>query len=374
MNGTVRTGTWAILVAMTLGAHAAIGAVSPIQLGLTPDRQLISPPPTVVGLSLGLTTRQESLYGASINLWASQVDGDLFGVSLSLGGNFAEHHSSGMQLGLANGGGIGRGLLQAGGFNQADRLVGVQVGLINYLSDDNKTEDGAISGAQIGLVNAADALKGLQFGLLNEVASSNAIHSNGGLQVGVLNVDTTEGFAIAQAGLFNLNTYSSVQVGLWNLAAATRGLQLGAVNVNSAGSNTELYGVQAGLWNASDGLCGVQVGVVNKGATTNAGNTFGLQAGAWNSAASLGGLQMGLVNTADQCAGLQIGAANIAYATDSGGLRGVQVGLINHAARIDGVQLGILNIADELYGLQIGLLNIARNDALGMLPIMNFHF
>ncbi|WP_186002085.1 MULTISPECIES: LA_2272 family surface repeat-containing protein [Corallococcus] len=130
-----------------------------------------------VGLAGGLGWVDGTTQGVQVSGLANMAGGELRGLQVALGANLAFEDAQGMQVaGLVNSArGAYRGVqLSAAanrveaeltgmqgalGVNVAQRMTGLQVGLLN-LSDD-------VTGTQVGLVNVGGVVRGLQLGLLN---------------------------------------------------------------------------------------------------------------------------------------------------------------------------------------------------------------
>ena len=124
----------------------------------------------------------------SIGVWDSPTlrnsNWDVCGLALSL--PYSRHtHVRGVHLGFANIVDCRMVGLQAGVFNQARELDGVQIGLVN-------TSEGAVRGVQFGFINYSEFLSGgVQFGLFNVVPEQ---RFDKGVQIGVLNISLTDGW------------------------------------------------------------------------------------------------------------------------------------------------------------------------------------
>jgi len=87
----------------------------------------------VKGLRLNIGCgRFECTYGVDAGLFSKS--GEFCGVAANLIGNFSERYADGLQCGLVNVAGSSAKGLQLGLFNRAQRLYGVQIGLINVNS------------------------------------------------------------------------------------------------------------------------------------------------------------------------------------------------------------------------------------------------
>ena len=129
-----------------------------------------------------------------------------------------------------------RGLAIGGANIVSDRIVGLQVGLVNWNSNEDESSARRSIGVQYGFLNYADSFLGLQDGWIN-VSSGNV----SGLQYGFLNCacDVTG----AQCGTLLVagvnvasGSVSGCQIGIVNYAGRMEsGLQIGIVNVISRG-------------------------------------------------------------------------------------------------------------------------------------------
>jgi hypothetical protein len=151
-----------VMVLFALSAAETAGAEpwSPVQVALWHPAQIMPEDYSVYGLRVNL------LYGKNEAVWGL----DLGVANTSPGG------VRGIQAGLINGPGHLAGV-GVGGINSADRVDGLQAGLMSVSENEmNGAQVSAIfnvgktvRGLQVGLVNSADELKGLQIGLINLV-------------------------------------------------------------------------------------------------------------------------------------------------------------------------------------------------------------
>jgi hypothetical protein len=144
------------IAALALGA-AGLQAGTPIQLSLTPDIALYSRDTEVHGLALDIWGENPQ---ASLNIGlVNGSTGESSGLSYGLV-NYAESYT-GVQLGWVN---ISTGHftgLQDGWVNLATGgLSGLQYGVVNISKVETK-------GLQLGVFNYANKLDGLQIGLVN---------------------------------------------------------------------------------------------------------------------------------------------------------------------------------------------------------------
>ncbi len=125
-----------------------------------------------------------------------------------------------------------RGLAIGGANIVSDRLVGLQVGLVNWNSNGDESSARRSLGVQYGFLNYADSFFGLQDGWIN-VSAGNV----SGLQYGFLNCacDVT-GVQCGSLIVFGVNVavgkVGGSQIGIVNYAGEmTSGIQIGIVNV-----------------------------------------------------------------------------------------------------------------------------------------------
>jgi hypothetical protein len=286
------------------------------------------------------------------------------------------------------------------GANQnAGNVYGLQLGGVLNLGGEEKK----IAGVQLagGVNNAPDAdLYGAQAGLWN--AACNVI----GVQIGAANRNPTESqrvYGIQAGAIFNANLRCDGLAGIQAAAivnyepeTVTYGVQAALCNMTK-----ESYGVQAGVVNLTHDVYGLQIGTILNStsdcygvqlATANytLGDVSGLQIGAifnanmrrskvsgaqlssilnYSPDARVNGLQLSLINDAYDFSGLQLGLVNV-----SEDLAGVQIGLINLSGRVDGAQIGLINKAERMNGFQIGLLNVISSKDITVLPLVNVQF
>ena len=118
--------------------------------------------PDVIGLRLTLpfSTKQENVTGLDVGLWGRSLYFE--GIAVNVLRNDVKDDMSGFQVGLYNS--IGGGQLlgfQAGLFNEANSMRGVQLGLVNFC--------GQTEGLQVGLINRSESMHGYQVGLINVI-------------------------------------------------------------------------------------------------------------------------------------------------------------------------------------------------------------
>ena len=129
-----------------------------------------------------------------------------------------------------------RGLSIGGANIVSRRLVGLQVGLVNWNSNGDISSDRRSIGVQYGFLNFADSFFGLQNGWIN-ISPNNA----SGLQYGSLNcADNVNGVQCGSLLIFGVNvavgTVHGCQIGIVNYAGRMEsGVQLGIVNIIADG-------------------------------------------------------------------------------------------------------------------------------------------
>jgi len=167
---------------------------------------------------------------------APSSDYDVAGLRLSLIYGQCERFK-GIDIGIANRADRDYTGLGIGGANIAGgKLIGGQVGLVNWNGADTRDWAEMSKGAQIGLVNYAGTFCGLQDGVVN---ISDEMFT--GMQSGLLNFSGDfNGFACGFYFLVGANfasgTVSGLQVGLVNYAAKMNGgIQIGLVNIVGEG-------------------------------------------------------------------------------------------------------------------------------------------
>ena len=212
VGSTTSTGAYAEARVRADPGYATPGdyVVPVIAPGVVPPVQIGAETADVLGLRLGLPyASHNNVEGVDLALFATDTAGDFTGLQLAGFYNGVGHTMRGVQAagfindvkgdvlgiqaaGLANrAGGFAEGLQIAGianlgkdmpglvggqlsvFYNSANRLDGVQIGLLNYAGD--------IEGAQIGLINGATSVRGLQIGLFN------ATRRLEGVQIGLSN-------------------------------------------------------------------------------------------------------------------------------------------------------------------------------------------
>ena len=163
---------------------------------------------------------QSDVGGFRLSLLYGQCD-DFAGLDIGLVGR-ATGDFSGLSIGGAN--------------IVSRRLVGLQVGLINWNSNGDESSDRRSLGVQYGLINYADSFLGLQDAWIN--MSSRTMS---GLQYGFLNcASDVHGVQCGVLLVLGVNVASGsvggCQIGIVNYAGVMEsGLQIGIVNVISRG-------------------------------------------------------------------------------------------------------------------------------------------
>ena len=212
VGSTTSTGAYAEARVRADPGYATPGdyVVPVLAAGIVPPLQIGEETADVLGLRLGLPyASHNNVEGVDLALFATDTAGDFTGLQLAGFYNGVGHTMRGVQAaglindvkgdvlgiqlaGLANrAGGFAEGLQIAGianlgrdmpglvggqlsvFYNSANRLEGVQIGLLNYAGD--------VQGAQIGFINGATSVRGLQIGLFN------AAKRLDGVQIGLSN-------------------------------------------------------------------------------------------------------------------------------------------------------------------------------------------
>jgi len=118
--------------------------------------------PDLVGLRLTIpfSTQQENVTGLDLGFWGRSLY--FQGLQINILRNDVKDDMAGFQIGLYNSVGGGQALgLQAGLWNEANSMVGAQVGLVNVC--------GETEGLQVGLINRSETMHGYQVGLINVI-------------------------------------------------------------------------------------------------------------------------------------------------------------------------------------------------------------
>jgi hypothetical protein len=188
---------------------------TPIELGAYYDAQLFGADHEVYGLRLGLVAQENHA---------------VYGIDMTLG--FGDQ--------LAGGGGLGIGLVR---HRTGGDFVGLQVALGQNEALAATHRDAAVWGGQLAvLTNQANRVHGLQVGLLNLAEAVVGVqagliqgteHLTGIAMAGLLSyVDGGTGLQIAPVAYCS-RTLNGAQIGLFNVTG--KGLQIGLVNVNKNG-------------------------------------------------------------------------------------------------------------------------------------------
>lgn len=193
-----------LVAAFAFAAGAALADTTPVMVSLVNPVQAPGDAFEVEGFRLSL------IYGA-----CSRFTGLDIGVAGYSAGDF-----TGIAVGGVN---VARG-----------RLLGGQIGLVNWNCFGKTSWNNRPYGAQIGLVNYAEELGGHQFGAINVSGRSMT-----GLQYGFVNcTDELMGVQMGFEFLFGVNVAGGnvrgLQVGLVNYAdTMEKGLQIGILNIIS---------------------------------------------------------------------------------------------------------------------------------------------
>lgn len=118
--------------------------------------------PDLIGVRLTIpwSTKQESVTGFDIGLWARTQFFE--GFAFNILRNDVKDQLTGVQVGLYNSAAQADALgLQVGLWNEVGTMNGLQVGVVNSA--------GALSGFQAGLINRAEELYGFQIGVINVI-------------------------------------------------------------------------------------------------------------------------------------------------------------------------------------------------------------
>jgi hypothetical protein len=148
-----------VLGIMMLATGVAMADSKPIQLSLTPGIAIFDRNTTIEGFSLGIWSENPQK-GFALG-FANGSTGNSAGFSWGFLLNYADS-DKGVQWALVN-------------YTQKN-FVGWQSGLVNYTDD-------AFKGLQTGFVNYAGQLTGLQLGFFNYAAKASS-----GVQLGVINI------------------------------------------------------------------------------------------------------------------------------------------------------------------------------------------
>ena len=174
-------------------------------------------------------------------------------------------------------------------------------------------QNASVNGLDAGIVNVADSMKGLEVGGLNWLWGQERSDS-WGIRIGGINYTGHASFAGAQFGLINTGSFLASEASLAGVQVAGINLYVGSVS-----------GTQFGLVNAAGGLSGLQVGFVNNSAddvrgvqvgifvNDTSGDVRGAQISLIGNEAikDVYGVQIGLINVCHSLSGVQIGALNV---------------------------------------------------------------
>jgi hypothetical protein len=223
---------------------------TPFQISFTPDA-VLPPSDTVIGVRGNLFHgRTKNVTGVDIGIvqqtteksvglqfGAADIANNITGVQYSPFLCIAEESTSLIQYGTL--------------FNKINRIAGIQIGMIDMADEINGWQLGTVSyagagsGVQFfGLLNWADSYSGYQYGIVNYSgnsfsglqlsAVSNYSNDVSGFQFGAL-YNRAANFSGTQVS-FLLNDVkgdaSGVQIGLFNNARASKGFQIGLINIS----------------------------------------------------------------------------------------------------------------------------------------------
>jgi hypothetical protein len=132
---------------MLIGCCFATGALAeaaPFQLSLIPNLAIHAKSTRIEGVSLGIWSEnpQDALAIGVVN----GSTGDSSGISISFLANYAESYQGAHLAWIANYSSARFTGLQLAGFNYAERLNGLQLGLVNFAAATDR-------GVQVGLIN-----------------------------------------------------------------------------------------------------------------------------------------------------------------------------------------------------------------------------
>ena len=193
----------ALLFAVAVSSAAHADESNPVMLSLLDPVQWPSSQSDVAGFRLSL------LYGGCADFAGLDIGlvgraaGDFRGLSIG-GANIVSRRLVGLQMGLVNWNSNGddsstrRSIgVQYGFLNYVDSLLGLQDGWIN-------TSSGRVSGLQYGFLNCADDVNGVQCGTLLVLGVNVAVGPVSGCQIGRMDSGAQIGLVniIAHGGLF----------------------------------------------------------------------------------------------------------------------------------------------------------------------------
>ena len=176
----------ALLLAVVAAPAARADESSPVMFSLLDPVQWPSSQSDVCGFRLSLLYGEcADFAGFDIGL-VGRATGDFRGLSIG-GANIVSRRLVGLQVGLVNWNSNGddsstrRSIgVQYGFLNYVDSLLGLQDGWIN-------TSSGRMSGLQYGFLNCADDVNGVQCGTLLVLGVNVAVGSVSGCQIGIVN-------------------------------------------------------------------------------------------------------------------------------------------------------------------------------------------
>ena len=192
----------ALLLAVVASSAARADESSPVMFSLLDPVQWPSSQSDVSGFRLSLLYGEcADFAGFDIGL-VGRATGDFRGLSIG-GANIVSRRLVGLQVGLVNWNSNGddsstrRSIgVQYGFLNYVDSLLGLQDGWIN-------TSSGRVSGLQYGFLNCADDVNGVQCGTLLVLGVNVAVGSVSGCQIGIVNYAGRMDSG-AQIGLVNI--------------------------------------------------------------------------------------------------------------------------------------------------------------------------
>jgi hypothetical protein len=187
-------------------SHAIVAAAAALLLFATGCASSWSPVGVGLWPSVQFPDKDEDVYGVRLSLLAAE-NSDVVGLDVSLGTNVCDS-VTGLQIALFRN-------------DCKDRSAGIQIaGFLNTVLDftlfnRHSRFDPRFSGLQVAPVNYAERLNGLQVGLLNAGIPC-------GLQIGPVN--------FGDAWRSEPGAFRFVQIGIWNHAYSPNGIQIGLVN------------------------------------------------------------------------------------------------------------------------------------------------
>jgi len=224
--------------------------ITPLQLALSPEHQLVDDEARVMGLSLAcLGNRNRSTHGLSLALWTvPETGGAMTGVEIG-GGLLAARPAAGVQAGLVCADATTMaGLQLSPGLCRGENVRWAQVaGQICIAT--------AMQGLQVASACQADGIQGLQIGAA--VCLANAME---GGQIAMASLASTVTGAQIAGFVSEADVITGVQLaGIASAAAKScDGLQVAPINYAKL-----MTGVQIGLFNYCQDLQGIQIGLIN---------------------------------------------------------------------------------------------------------------